>query len=374
MSATTPTSRRFQQGLNRLLQSRVADVLSYPHGVDRYLEVFNPLWSAKEVRARVDAVQHLTADSVTLTLTPNSNWQGFVPGQYVQLTVSINGKLHTRCYSPANSLYRKDGSIELTAKAHADGFVSRYLRDAVRVGDVVTLSQSGGEFALPEQRPERVLLISGGSGITPVMSMLRTLCDEGYQGEITFLHYANRAEDMIYASEVNEIATRFDNVTVLRAFADESEGGELSGLFSSEHLFKSVPDFAQATAFLCGPPPMMAAVEKVWDEQGISDRLHKEQFTLATAAVDDGGSAEGEVRFVRSETLVTNDGKTLLEQAEAAGLNPESGCRMGICYSCTCKKTAGKIRDLRTGEISSGDEEDIQLCVSVPVGTVTLDI
>lgn len=374
MSATTPTSRRFQQGLNRLLQSRVADVLSYPHGVDRYLEVFNPLWSAKEVRARVDAVQHLTADSVTLTLTPNSNWQGFVPGQYVQLTVSINGKLHTRCYSPANSLYRKDGSIELTAKAHADGFVSRYLRDAVRVGDVVTLSQSGGEFALPEQRPERVLLISGGSGITPVMSMLRTLCDEGYQGEITFLHYANRAQDMIYASEVNEIATRFDNVTVLRAFADESEGGELSGLFSSEHLFKSVPDFAQATAFLCGPPPMMAAVEKVWDEQGISDRLHKEQFTLATAVVDDGGSAEGEVRFVRSETLVTNDGKTLLEQAEAAGLNPESGCRMGICYSCTCKKTAGKIRDLRTGEISSGDEEDIQLCVSVPVGTVTLDI
>jgi stearoyl-CoA 9-desaturase NADPH oxidoreductase len=90
--------------------------------------------------------------------------------------------------------------------------------------------------------------------------------------------------------------------------------------------------------------------------------------------VDDSESAEGEVRFVRSETLVTNDGSSLLEQAEAAGLNPESGCRMGICYSCTCKKTAGKVRDLRTGEISSGDEEDIQLCVSVPVGTVTLDI
>lgn len=97
MSATTQTSGRFQQGLSRLLQSRVAEVLSYPHGVDRYLEVFNPLWSATEVRARVDAVQHLTADSVTLTLKPNSNWEGFVPGQFVQLTVSINGKRHTRC-------------------------------------------------------------------------------------------------------------------------------------------------------------------------------------------------------------------------------------------------------------------------------------
>ena len=71
---------------------------------------------------------------------------------------------------------------------------------------------------------------------------------------------------------------------------------------------------------------------------------------------------------------VVEENNRLLEQAEAAGLTPESGCRMGICYSCTCKKTAGKVRDLRTGEISSGDEEDIQLCVSVPVGTVTLDI
>ena len=374
MSATTPTPRRFQQGLNRLLQSRVADVLGYPHGVDRYLEVFNPLWSATEVRARVESVQHLTADSVTLTLKPNRNWQGFVPGQFVQLTVSLNGKLHTRCYSPANSLHRPDGTLELTAKAHADGFVSKHLRDGMRVGDVVTLSQAGGEFALPAQRPERVLLISGGSGITPVMSMLRTLCDEGFKGEITFLHYANRAEDMIYADEVADIAERFANVTLLRAFGDAGEGGELSGLFSSEHLFKSVPDFAQATTFLCGPPPMMAAVEKVWEEQGIGDRLHKEQFTLAVPAVSSTESAEGEVRFARSETLVTNDGKTLLEQAEAAGLTPESGCRMGICYSCTCKKTAGQVRDLRTGEISSGDEEDIQLCVSVPVGTVILDI
>lgn len=374
MNAMTSTSRRFQRGVNRLLQSRVAEVLGYPHGVDRYLEVFNPLWSATEVRARVEAVQHLTKDSVTLTLKPNSNWQGFVPGQFVQLTVSINGKLHTRCYSPANSLHRPDGSIELTAKAHADGFVSRYLRDSVRIGDVVTLSQAGGEFALPAQRPERVLLISGGSGITPVMSMLRTLCDEGFKGEITFLHYANRADDMIYAREVADIAQRHDNVTLLRAFGEDADGGELSGLFSSEHLFKAVPDFAQATTFLCGPPPMMAAVEKVWEEQGIADQLHKEQFTLATAVVDDSESAEGEVRFARSETLVNNDGHTLLEQAEAAGLNPESGCRMGICYSCTCKKTAGKVRDLRTGEISSGDEEDIQLCVSVPVGTVILDI
>ena len=373
MNAMTQTPSRFQQGLNRILQSRVADVLAYPHGVDRYLEVLNPLWSTTEVKARVEAVTYLTADSVTLTLRPNSNWQGFVPGQFVQLTVSIDGKRHTRCYSPANSLHRTDGTIELTAKAHADGFVSRYLREQLSVGEVVSLSQADGEFALPEQRPERVLLISGGSGITPVMSMLRTLCDEGFTGPVTFLHYANSAADMIYASELEDIASRYNNVTLVRCFNQEGEQGELSGLFSREHLYMAAPDFAQATTFLCGPPPMMAAVEKVWEDDGLSDRLHKEQFTLAAPQVE-SEHAEGEVRFAQSEKVAVNSGSTLLEQAEAAGLTPESGCRMGICHACTCRKTAGKVRDLRTGEVSSGDEQDIQLCISVPVGTVTLDI
>jgi ferredoxin-NADP reductase len=372
MNAMTQTSSRFQQGLTRLLQSRVADILSYPHGVDRYLEVFNPLWSVNEVRAKVEAVRYLTNDSVTLTLRPNHNWEGFIPGQFVQLSVTINGKRQTRCYSPANSLHRADGCIELTAKVHANGFVSRHLREQLSVGDVVLLSRADGEFALPEQRPEQVLLISGGSGITPVMSMLRTLCDEGFSGQITFLHYANSAADMIYASELDEIARTHDNVTLVRCFNDEGEQGELSGLFSREHLYIAAPEFAQATTFLCGPPPMMAAVEKVWEEDGLAERLHKEQFTLAAPQIE-SDSAEGEVRFVQSEKMAINNGATLLEQAESAGLTPESGCRMGICHACTCRKTAGDVRDIRTGEISSG-EEDIQICVSVPVGTVTLDI
>lgn len=373
MNATTQNGSPFQKGLDRVLQSRVAEVLAYPHGVDRYLEALNPLWSVKGVRAEVDDIRYLTDDSVTLTLRPNHNWQGFVPGQFVQLTVAINGKRHTRCYSPANSVHRADGLIELTAKVHAKGFVSRHLRQQLTVGDVVRLSQAAGEFALPEERPERILLISGGSGITPVMSMLRTLCDERYSGQITFLHYANSPADMIYASELETLCRQHKNVHLVRSFAQQSEPGELSGLFCREHLHTSVPDFAQATTFLCGPPPMMAAVEKVWKEEGLENQLFKEAFTLNTPSLD-SDSPEGEVRFAKSNTTAVSKGTTLLEQAEEAGLTPESGCRMGICHACTCRKTAGKVRDLRTGEVSSGDEEDIQLCISVPVGTVILDI
>src|SRR5690606_20376942 len=106
------------------------------------------------------SVHSQTPDTVTLQLKPNSVWAGFKPGQFVRLTVSINGRLHSRCFSPAQSLHCADGTIELTAKLHAKAFVTRYLRDELKAGDSIGLSQADGEFALPDVRPERVLLIS----------------------------------------------------------------------------------------------------------------------------------------------------------------------------------------------------------------------
>ena len=370
---TTRTQFAFARNIRRVLGSPLVEALTAPHGVERYLEAINPLWSIKDVKAEIVAVRHETAGSVTLTLKPNTLWQGFRAGQFVRLTVDIKGVRHTRCYSPANSAHAKDDLIELTAKAHSTGFVSKYLHQNATAGMVVTLSQADGQFALPEQRPDRILLISGGSGITPVMSMLRTLCDEGHTGHITFMHYSNAAKDQIYATELAQIAARYPNVELLRAYNDADQAGELQGLFSREQLLKAVPDYTEAQAFLCGPPGMMKVVQQIWAEDGISERLHLEHFT-ATPMVIDSASADGEVRFIRSERLSVNNGATLLDQAEAAGLKPESGCRMGICHACTCRKTAGKVRDIRTGEISDSGEQDIQICVSVPVGTVTLDI
>lgn len=372
MSATAPRTSFLSQGLRRALSSRIAATLAYPHGVDRYLEQFAPTFSLTEVRAEVTAVRHQTDDSVTIALRPNGNWQGFRAGQYVRLTVEIEGRRRTRCYSPANSVHASDGLIELTVKAHGGGFVSKHLKQNLGVGTTVGLSQAEGSFALPEARPSRVLLISGGSGITPVMAMLRTLIDEGHTAPITFLHYSNAAKDQIYATELAEIAAKHPNVQLLRGYAETQQGGELEGLFCREHL-NAVPDYAEAQAFLCGPPGMMKAVQKLWADEGVAERLHVEHFSAAPVVVD-AGHAEGDVRFVRSERLAKNSGATLLDQAEAAGLKPESGCRMGICHACTCRKASGQVRDTRTGEISDAGEADIQICVSVPVGTVTLDI
>ena len=363
----------FSPGLHRILTSRVVTTLATPHGVDRYLELFNPTWSVHEVRAEVVELRHPTADSVTLVLRPNGNWQGFRAGQFVRLTVEIDGVRRTRCYSPANSAHAADGKIELTVKAHAGGFVSKYLKQQARPGLVVTLSQADGVFALPEARPERILLISGGSGITPVMAMLRTLCDENHAGRITFLHYCRSAADLIYAAELAQIAERHPNVELLRCYAEAEQCGELQGLFHREQLAAAVPDYAEGETFLCGPPGMMQAVQQLWEQDGIADRLHLERFTAAPAVIETG-AAGGELRFARSERLAANNGASLLDQAEAAGLKPEAGCRMGICHTCTCRKLSGRVRDTRTGEVSEAGEEDIQICVSVPVGTVTMEL
>lgn len=362
--------------LRRFLATPFVSTLTSPHGVDRYLEAINPLWTVNEVRARIVAVDKKTSGSLTLTLRPNRNWQGFAAGQFVRLGVEIEGKRRVRCFSPANSVHAQDGLIELTMRVHSQGLVTQYLQAYARPGMVVHLSQADGSFALPAQRPARIVLISGGSGVTPVMSMLRTLLDEQHAGEITFLHYALSADDDIYRSELDALVAQHRNVKVVRAYTEQSDASELSGFFCREHLQQAAPDYAQAQTFLCGPPAMMKSVQQVFAAEGIADHLHLEHFTAAplSAVPTAGAPAEGEVRFVRSERLAVNSGATLLDQAEAAGLKPESGCRMGICHACTCRKTAGKVRDIRNGQISEAGEEDIQLCISVPVGTVTLDI
>lgn len=359
----------------RLLGSALAEALATPHGVDRYVELVRPAFSLRDVRAEVVAVRRATARSVTLTLRPNPNWDGFAAGQFVRLSVEVDGVRHTRCYSPASSAHAGD-LIELTAHAQPDGVVSPFLRASARPGTVVSLSQAEGDFALPQERPPALLLISGGSGITPVMSMLRTLCHEGYRGPIAFLHYARDEHDVAYARQLAELAAGHANVRLLRGYTRKVGTGELHGRFSREHVRAGGVDPAEALAFACGPTALVDAVRETWAQDALDARLYVEQFAPPAPAWVDapGAHVAGTLRFARSGVEAPGAAAPLLEQAEAAGLTPKHGCRMGICHTCTCRKLEGAVRDLRTGEISTAPGELIQICVNAPVGDVTLDI
>jgi ferredoxin-NADP reductase len=350
---------------------RVLEALATPHGLDRYLELVNPMLTVREVRAEITDVRRDGVDTIVLTLRPTRQWRGFRAGQFVQVTAVIDGVRRTRCYSPSCSQLRADGRFELTVKAHPEGIVSQWLHANARVGLVVELSQADGSFTLADARPDRLLLVSGGSGITPVLSMLRTLCDEGHRGEVVFLHYADDAAHVPHRTELEALAATHDNVRLLLAYT-ATDDGHLSGFFGHEHLSAAAPWHADAETYVCGPPGLMRSVREHYKRAGLLDRLHVEEFAPEIAVVP--GEATGTVRFAASDTSADNSGATLLEQAESAGLSPEYGCRMGICFSCTQIKTAGCTRNIRTGETNSDPDTEIQLCINVPVGDVELNV
>ena len=365
---TEPITRR---ALRRAV--RAADSWAAPHGIDRYVEQILPTWSSTEIRGRVTAVDRRAAGSVVLTIEPNGNWNGFRPGQYTQLTVEIDGVRHTRCYSMASAPTPGDRRFQLGIKAQPEGLVSRHLVADATEGMVVGLTPAAGAFHLPDVRQDRLLLISGGSGITPVLSMLRTLCAEGHRGSVAFLHYATSPEAMLFRSEVAALEAAHENVTVITAFDQVPDAGHLTGLLDETHLDAADPYWRDADVYVCGPPPLMDGVRAHYEAAGAAERFHQEAFTLPQF-VGEAGAVSGSVRFGASDLVVESDGRPLLEQAEAAGLEPQHGCRMGICHTCTRSLTCGTVRDAVTGDLTSGQDVEVRICVSVPVGDVEIDL
>jgi ferredoxin-NADP reductase len=345
---------------DRVLRSPLVDLLTGPHGVDRYTELVEPTWTLGDSRAKVVAVRRQTPRSVTLTLEPNAAFTAgpaLRAGQYVNVVVEVDGRRQSRCYSPANA--EGDRLIELTIGLHDEGLVSRYLYRTARVGMVVGLDGVGGDFTLPEARPQRVLFISGGSGITPVLSMMRTMLKEGSDREIAFVHYARTPQEACYREELAALP----GVRVLDGYSRSPEAGRLQGYFDAQHLAAAMPD-ADAV-YVCGPRSLVDAVTRVRPDARF------ESFVPPVFAVPTEVSG-GTVTFADSGVDVADDGRSLLEQAEAAGLTPQSGCRMGICHTCTRRKTSGAVKNLITGAVSTADGEDVQICVTSPVGDVEL--
>lgn len=370
------TETATRRSVRRLVSA--VDAFAAPHGVDRYVEQLLPTWSSTEVRGRVADVDRSAEGSVVLTIDANGNWTGFRPGQYTQLTTEIDGVRHTRCYSMASAAVAGCRRFQLGIKAHPYGLVSRHLLAHAREGLVVGLTPAAGEFHLPDVRPERTLLISGGSGITPVLSMLRTLCAEGHDGPVAFLHYATSPGAMLFRDEIAAIERAHDNVRVLTGFDQEPGTGHLAGHLDEAHLVSADPRWRDADVYVCGPSPLMDSVRSHYDAVGAGDRFHQEAFTLPHFTAE-AGAVGGSVRFGISDFVVESDGRPLLDQAETAGLTPEHGCRMGICHTCTRSLSCGTVRDAITGDLTTGSTSqdggiEIRVCVSVPVGDVEIDL
>ena len=345
----------------------VGSKLTTPLHPDDYLRLLNPLWSSRELRGRIERVEPETEDAATLVIRPGWGWSyKHRPGQYVGIGVQVDGKYQWRSYSISSPPRRSGRTISITVRAMPEGKLSAHLVNGLAPGTIVRLALPAGDFVLPDPPPAKMLFLVGGSGITPVMAMLRTLDRRDSMPDVV-LHYSSpTAERMIFRDELAELEQRHDSLHIHRLHTDTD------GMLELAALDELCSDWRQRETWACGPAPMLDAIEEHYDAADLADQLHLERFSLALGG--DGGEG-GTITFQTSGKTAEVDGATtVLEAGEEAGIGMPYGCRMGICHTCTLTLVSGTIRDLRSGDEFSQPNEQVQTCVTVPVGDCTLDI
>jgi ferredoxin-NADP reductase len=340
----------------------VAEALVTPLVPGDVLDLVAPMRTGADLRGRIVAVEPETADAVTITIRPGRGWRGHVPGQYIRIGIDIDGVRHWRAYSLTHAP-RSDGAITITTKAIPDGRVSNHLVRRTVPGTVVHLDQATGDFVLPAVLPAKVLFLTAGSGITPVMGMLR---NHGHAlADVVHVHCAPTRDAVIFAEE-------------LRANADpryrlHEHHDDVAGILDLDSLDEIVPDWREREAWVCGPTPLLDAAEAHWAVDDRCEALHVERFRPSVVEAGEGGT----ITFLNSVADVDADGATpILDAAEDAGVLMKSGCRMGICFGCVVTMREGAVRDLRTGDLTVAEEGEpvtIQTCINAVAGSCELD-
>ena len=348
---------------------RMIGSFTSPLAPDDYLELINPLWSTRELRGRVERVTRETSDAVTVLIKPGWEWPGHRAGQYVRLGVEVDGVHHWRAYSLTSAPGRADGCIAITPKLVEGGKVSPFLNRHLRRGAVVRLGGVEGTFVLPDPAPERLLLISAGSGITPIASMLRALRASGGLRDVVHVHVARTREGVVFARELAALDAGAPGYKLHLRITSEQ------GRLAPHELGSLAGDWRERETFLCGPPALIAAISAYWGEHDASERLHVERFTADGAAGDGARGCGGAIRLRRSGIDAYSDGEQpILIAGELAGAELPFGCRMGICHSCVGRLCAGRVRDLRTGHVHGEPGDLVRVCMNAPEGAVEIDL
>ncbi len=348
---------------------QVAQAAVTPRDLDDVLDQFHPLRRGTELRGRVVEVRPETAASATLVIKPSRDWAGHVPGQYVRVGVDVDGVRLWRTYSLTHGP-RADRCISITVKAIPGGVVSNHLVHRVRPGQMIQLGQAEGEFVLPQPIPAKLLLVTAGSGITPVIGMLRNLFSRAERPttDIVLLHSALSRSEVIFGEELR----RYGAAGWLRLIELHTDVHGILDVADPEHgLDARVPDLAERTSYACGPVGLLDALEQHHEERGLT--LHVERFRAPMAAEPGDG---GTLTFTSGLTVEADGATPILDAAESAGVLMPSGCRMGVCFGCVLPLREGSVRDLRNGQLTTaapGDGVIIQTCINAVAGECHLD-
>jgi ferredoxin-NADP reductase len=347
---------------------RLADAAVTPLDLDDVLDVFHPLRAGAELRGRVVSVTPETAESATILVKPGRDWNGHIPGQYVRVGVDVDGVRLWRTYSLTHGP-RPDRCLSFTVKAIPGGVVSHYLVHRANPGEMLQLEQAEGEFVLPQPLPAKLLLVTAGSGITPVIGMLRNLFSRRIppSTDIVLVHVNVNESTTIFREELraHHAAGR---ITLIERY------DETHGLLDVAQLPALVPDLDERLAYACGPAGLLDALEQHHAERGLP--LTTERFRATFVEAGEGGT----VAFADGTVLDADGATPILDVAEGAGVLMPSGCRMGICMGCVLPLKAGAVRDLRNGEVTVAVPGEtgrsgvpVQTCINAAAGECSFD-
>ncbi|MEJ7599767.1 MAG: ferric reductase-like transmembrane domain-containing protein [Kofleriaceae bacterium] len=306
-----------------------------------------------------------------------------VAGQYLNVALPINGKRVNRSYTIASSPTR--GSYcEISVKRAPDGYASHHLHDTVREGDKLKISAPAGKFYFAGHESERVVLVAGGVGITPMMSIVRSLTDRCWTGDIYLIFSVKKRSDIVFEHELQQLERRFPNLHVLISLSADPEAtweGE-RGHITQVLIEKHVPDLKRGPVLLCGPDPMMTAMRKIFVELGVPDAQVLQEAFISPVGTDDAATAaapveagEGAVTFQRGGATIDVPGLTLLEAAEECGVAIPFECRSGICGQCKTKLVAGRVTMEVQDALTPADKARglVLACQARPVRDVIVD-
>lgn len=363
-----PTRRRRDWFAVRSL----AEGLTTPLHPDDYLRFVNPLWTSRELRGRIESVVRETEDAATLVIRPGWGWRfDHQAGQYVGIGVPVEGRYQWRSYSLTSAPRRHGRRITVTVRAMPEGLLSEHLINGLPPGTVVRLAAPAGDFVMPDPPPAKMLFLVGGSGITPIMAMLKTLVRRSGEGrwdlpDVHLVYSSPTPDRMIFRERLERLAASHDSITFSPIFTDTD------GILTMDRLADVVPDWQDRQTWACGPTPMLDAATEHWEAAGLEEQLHLERFSLQVG--DDVGEG-GTVDFQNSgKKAEAEPGTTVLEAGEQAGVGMPYGCRMGICHTCTLTLVSGSVTDVRNGDRYDQPNEQIQTCVTVPNGDCTIAI
>ena len=358
----------------RLLQNVIS-----PDQYDFWAREMGSITAWERCFARVVSCKEEAQDTVSLTLRPNGNFPGYDAGQHMNLSATIGGRRITRSYSFTSSP-DQPGLVSVTVRRDPQGAMSDWLCREARPGAVLEINGVFGDMTLAQIQPEsedHMVLLAAGSGITPFMSLIRARLTQSPVAKVTLLYWERSPEYFCFNAELDALTRQYPNFVLHRVTTQSAmDGKSVSGRVDAEQLndllgSEVVDKHAQPLAFICGGAGFVQSARALMADR--ARQIFAEAFSPLKAAPTVEKVETHSVTLLYSQrVLQVSNQETLLDALERQGVAVESGCRMGICNTCSCATAAGRTRDITTGQFHSG--QATRLCVSQAVSNLQLDL